>query len=101
MRTFFPVAEASQADYEALREASIAGTVLCDPAARRFSRAGLAGLVYSPITRPGFLALVIGLDRPAWSPYADPRVEALCAGYELLVSSADAGSGLVDVEQRS
>ena len=89
MRTFWPVAEAAQADYEALREAALAGTALCDAIAGRFERAGLAGLIVCPAARPVFTARLSGATRPPWTPYADPRVHALAAGYEVLVAVAD------------
>lgn len=89
MRVFWPVAEASQADYEALRAAAISGVAACDPAARRFARAGLAGLIVAPMARPGFLAVMAVVPRPAWSPYADPRADALAAGYGLLLGAAE------------
>lgn len=87
MRAFWPVGEAAQADYETLREAALAGTAVCHPSVRRFQRAGLAGLIVAPAARPIFVASVTGAARPPWSPYADPRVEALAAGYELLVAA--------------
>jgi hypothetical protein len=89
VRTFWPVGEAAQADYETLREAALAGMVVCEAAAGRFERAGLAGLIARPAARPVFVASVAGASRPAWTPYADPRGQALAAGYELLLVCAD------------
>ncbi|TMK42494.1 MAG: hypothetical protein E6G66_16265 [Actinobacteria bacterium] len=88
MRTFWPAAEAAQADYEALREAALRGTPLVGPAAARFERAGLAGLIKKPLARPVFTAVVSGATRPAWTPYQDPRTEAMIDIYELLVAAA-------------
>ena len=69
MRAFWPVGEAAQADYETLREAALAGMVICEAAAGRFERAGLAGLIARPAARPVFVASVAGASRPAWTPY--------------------------------
>ena len=67
MRSFWPVVEAAQADYEALREAA------------------LAGLVVRPTSTPVFTASMSGALRPRWTPYGDSRQEALAAGYALLL----------------
>ena len=90
MTTFWPVQEAAQADYETLREAALAGLALIGAAAGRFERAGLAGLVVSPAADPVFTAVITGATRPAWTPYADPRNEALAASYGLLLDAGDA-----------
>jgi hypothetical protein len=90
MRVFWPVGEAAQADYETLREAALAGVMCCDRAARRFERAGLAGLIVRPTAGPIFVASLMGAARPAWTPYADPREQALGAGYGLVLACADA-----------
>lgn len=86
---FWPIAEPSQADYEALREAVLAGGALDCLAAARFARRGLAGLIAWPSTEPVYTAAVVGAQRPAWTPYADPRLEVLAAGYELLLASSE------------
>jgi hypothetical protein len=86
---FWPPAEAAQADYETLRAAVLAGTPLADSAAARFSRGGLAALIARPVAAPVFVAIVQGAPRPAWTPHADPRLEALAAGYGLLLTDAD------------
>jgi hypothetical protein len=89
MRTFWPVQEAAQADYEALREAALAGLALIGVAAGRFERVGLAGLVVRPAADPVFTASLTGAVRPPWTPYVDPRAEALAAGYSLLLDALD------------
>lgn len=89
MRSFWPAAEAAQSDYEVLREAVLAGGQVLTMAAGRFERRGLAGLIAWPVSEPIFLARLAGADRPAWTPHADPRLEALAAGYELLLSVPD------------
>jgi hypothetical protein len=89
MRRFWPVCEAAQADYETLREAALAGMAAASPAATRFARAGLAGLIIRPVARPVFVASLTGASRPPWTPYDDPRTQALAAGYELLVAWAE------------
>jgi hypothetical protein len=56
-------------------------------AAARFARRGLAGLITWPDTEPVFRAELVGATRPAWTPYADPRVEVLAATYRLLLDT--------------
>ncbi|MBI4728254.1 MAG: hypothetical protein HY775_01940 [Acidobacteria bacterium] len=89
MSRFWPARETPQLDYEALREAAIAGVPLAGEAAARFEARGLAGLVCA---RPGeliFEAVLLGARRPAWTPYVDPRLDALAAGYALLLAHPD------------
>ena len=76
LRRFWPVGEAAQADYEALRVA-----------AARFARRGLAGLIAWPAAEPMFVATLVGATRPAWVPHHDPREEALAAGFSLLLAA--------------
>jgi hypothetical protein len=88
MRAFWPPAEGAQADYEALRTAVLAGTPLVGAAASRFGRGGLADLIARPVAEPVFVALLSGARRPAWTPYCDPRLEALVAGLGLVLTAA-------------
>ncbi len=89
MTRFWPPAEAAQADYEVLREAALAGAGLASPAATRFARVGLAGLIARPSAPAVFVASLAGAVRPAWTPYEDPRMLALADGYELLLVRAE------------
>jgi len=91
VREFWPPADAAQADYERLRAAVLAGAPAADAAAVRFARGGLAALVARPgaDSDPVFVAILRGASRPAWTPHADPRLEALAAGYVLLLADAD------------
>lgn len=84
MRSFWPVSEAAQADYETLRQAVLAGDETLSIAAGRFGRRGLAGLISWPDAEAVFAASVVGATRPAWTPHNDPRLDALAAGFELL-----------------
>lgn len=86
MRTFWPPAEGAQADYEALRAAVLAGTTPVGPAAARFLRDGMVGLLRRPNAQPVFVGSLRGAHRPAWSPHVDPRVVALAAGYRLVLT---------------
>jgi len=86
---FWPVGEPSQADYEALREAVLAGSPFECLAGARFARRGLAGLIVWPRTEPVYTATVLGAQRPPWTPYADPRLEVLAASYELILASSE------------
>jgi hypothetical protein len=84
-RRFWPLGEASQADYEALREAVLSGQQMQSLTAARFGRRGLAGLIAWPRAEPTYTAVVVGAERAPWTPYADARLDALAAGYELLL----------------
>jgi hypothetical protein len=88
MRALWPPGEAAQADYEALRAAALAGTVPADAAAARFARGGLAALIARPYAEPAFVAVLRGAPRAPWTAHADPRLEALAAGFGLLLAGA-------------
>jgi hypothetical protein len=83
---FWPIADSAQADYETLREAVLQGRPLQTLTAARFERRGLIGLIAWPATEPAFVATIEGAERPLWTPHADPRLDALAAGYELLLN---------------
>lgn len=87
IRQFWPVNEQSQADYETLREAVLSGKPLESLCAARFDRRGLAGLIAWPRAESAYAAVILGADRPPWTPYADPRIEALASSYELILSA--------------
>lgn len=89
MRALWPVGEAAQADYEALRDAALSGVGLASPTAARFARVGLVGLIVCPAARPAFVAALVGAVRPAWTPYEDPRSQALGAAYELVLMRSE------------
>ena len=89
MKRFWPVAEAAQSDYETLRAAVLAGVPLCSPAAARFTRAGLWGLIRRPAAEPMFLGSLIGGLRPPWSPHADPRLDALAESYGFVLAAGE------------
>lgn len=82
---FWPIGEAAQADYEVLRKAVLSGEAVHSLAAARFARRGLAGLIAWPVAEPIYTAVMLGAERPPWTPYADPRLEVLAAGYELIL----------------
>lgn len=87
--TFWPVAEPAQADYETLRRAVLGDRQVPSAlAAARFTRRGLAGLIRWPSAEPVYSASVVGAPRPAWSPHADPRLDALAAGFAVLLDAA-------------
>ena len=85
MRRFWPVGEAAQADYEALRAAELAGTPLASPAALRFARAGMGALIARPSSEPVFAGALVGAERRPWTPHEDPRLGVLRACYGLLL----------------
>ena len=86
---FWPVGEGAQTDYEALRGAVLRGDPLQTLAAARFRRRGLAGLIAWPVAEPVYAATVHGAPRMPWTPHADPRLDALAAGYELVLGLRD------------
>jgi hypothetical protein len=85
-RGFWPVGEAAQANYEQLRALALAGVPTLGASARRFERYGLWGLVASPEAAPAYVASFVGAQRPAWSPYQDPRELALGDGFQIIVA---------------
>jgi hypothetical protein len=88
-RELWPIGEAAQADYEALRAAALRGeSAQADLAAARFARRGLAGLIAWPTSDPDYLASLVGAERPRWSGHEDPREQALCEVYGLLLGAA-------------
>ena len=90
-RVFWPPAEAAQADYEMLRGCMLqAGCLPAGPAAARFARRGLAGLIAWPAAEPVFRAELARAARPPWTPDADPREQALAAAYQFLLGAAGA-----------
>ena len=86
-RSFWPVGEAAQADYEQLRSLTLAAVPALGIASRRCERYGLWGLIASPQAAPAYAASVVGAERPAWSPYEDPRVTALADGFHIIVAA--------------
>lgn len=98
VRSFWPPTESAQIDYETLRAHLLETDQLPDDlAAARFARRGLAGLITWPISEPIFVAELRGATRPAWSPHADPRLEALAVGYQLLLDIAVARPAAITV----
>ncbi len=88
-RSFWPPAEAAQADYEKLRAHLLSHGVLPDDlAAARFARRGLAGLITWPASEPVFAGELLGAARAPWNPHADERVSALAAGFQFLLEAA-------------
>ena len=84
---FWPAADPAQLDSERLREMALAGTLLIGSEAERFQRAGLAALIRRPSSNtPRLVATLVEVPRPRWSPYADPRLEALADAYGLLTT---------------
>ena len=92
-RRFGPVGEAAQADYEQLRSLALAAVPALGVASRRFERYGLWGLIASPQAALAYVASVEGAERPAWSPYEDPRATALADGYQIIVAAPAATLG--------
>ena len=90
--------EAAQADYEQLRGLALVGVPALGAAAARFERHGLWGLIASPQAAPAYVvASMVGAERPAWSPYQDPRELALADGFQIIV----AASAVTQPEERT
>jgi hypothetical protein len=90
-RSFWPPGEATQTDYETLRAHLLEHGCLPEGlAAARFARRGIAGLIAWPSAEPVFGGVLLGAAHPAWTPYTDPRVSALAAGYQFLLDAAPA-----------
>jgi hypothetical protein len=88
-RSFWPPLQAAQVDYETLRAHTLEHCGLsASPAAARFARRGLAGLIALPSAEPVFVAELLPATRPPWTPHHDPRVAALAEGYEFLLDLA-------------
>lgn len=85
MRTLWPVTDRIQAEYESLRALALADADLCGPSALRFAQQGLVGLIAWRRIESPFSVSLVGAQRPPWTPYADPRLDALAAVYEYLL----------------
>jgi hypothetical protein len=89
MMRFWPATDRAQLDYERLREMALAGTHLIGPEANRFHHGGLRALIRRPSsTAPHLIATLVEVPRPRWSPYLDPRLDALADAYALLGAAA-------------
>ena len=85
MMRFWPATDRAQLDYERLREMALAGTRLIGPEAERFQHGGVAALIRRPgSTAARLTATLVEVPRPRWSPYVDPRLDALADAYALL-----------------
>jgi hypothetical protein len=64
---------------------AVAGTRLIGPEAERFQHGGLAVLIRRPSCAASrMIATLVEVPRPRWSPYVDPRLDALADAYALL-----------------
>jgi len=92
-RRFWPVGEAAQANYEALRAHVLTTGATSDSLiAARFARRGVAGLIAWPSAEPVFDAALLGARRPPWTPHHDPRLDALADAFALLLDTGRAGA---------
>ena len=94
---FWPAVDPAQLDYERLREMALAGRLLAGPPAERFQRGGLMALIKKPTLTPFLTARLVEVPRPRWSPYVDPRLEALADAYALLTAVAPASLTLEEL----
>ena len=80
-------------DYKALRAHVLATGAAPDSLiAARFARRGLPGLIAWPSAEPVFDAVLLGAHRPPWTPHEDPRLDALAAGFALLLNTGGAAA---------
>ncbi len=89
MSRLWPISEAAQGDYETLRAAALTGGALIGPAAGRFETTGVWGLICRPSTEAVFTSQLLGAQRAAWTPYGDPRIDALADVYEFVLAAAN------------
>ena len=86
---FWPATDPVQLEYERLREMVLAGTRLLGPQAERFQHGGLVALIRRPDeAQPRLAATLVEVPRPPWSPYLDPRLDALADAYARLGAAA-------------
>jgi hypothetical protein len=85
MRTLWPVTDPIQAEYESLRALALADADLRGPPALRFAQQGLVGLIAWKRIESPFSMSLVGAQRPPWTPYTDPRLDALAELYEFLL----------------
>ncbi|MGH2363995.1 MAG: hypothetical protein ACRDHX_05005 [Chloroflexota bacterium] len=87
---FWPASDPAQLDYERLREMALAGMLLhgVHDDYARFQRNGLVALIRKlpPATSDYLMATLVEVPRPRWSPYVDPRLEALADAYDMLTA---------------
>jgi len=86
---FWPAIDPAQLDYERLRE--MAGGNAPGRTRRRSAskRGGLMALIKKPTSSAlPLIARLVEVPRPRWSPYVDPRLEALADAYALLAAAA-------------
>jgi hypothetical protein len=100
MMHFWPATDRAQLDYERLRELALAGTYLIGPEANRFQHGGLLGLIRRPSAdAPQLIATIVEVPRARWSPYLDPRLDALADAYALLEAVVRDSHQLLEVAQ--
>ena len=83
---FWPATDPAQLDYEHLRALALAGTLLVGPQAQRFQRGGLMALLQRSTIAPPLHVTLVEVPRPRWSPYTDPRLDALAEAYALVTA---------------
>ena len=79
---------------------ALAGTRLIGPEAERFQHGGLVALIRRPgAAAPRLVATLVEVPRPRWSPYLDPRLDALADAYALLGAAARDADQSLEVAQ--
>jgi hypothetical protein len=97
---FWPGTDPVQLEYERLREMALVGTRFIGPQAERFQHGGLVALIRKPgSAATGLIATLVEVPRPRWSPYVDPRLDALADAYALLGAVARDSDRSLEVVQ--
>ena len=97
---FWPAIDPVQLEYERLREMALVGVHLLGPEAERFQSGGLLALIRrSTSAEPHLIATLAAVPRPRWSPYVDPRLDALADAYALLGAVVRAADHSLEVAQ--
>jgi hypothetical protein len=99
MMHFWPATDRAQLDYERLREMALAGTSLIGPTANHFQHGGLLALIRRPSSvGPQLIATLVEVP-PRWSPYLDPRLDAVADAYALLEAAVRDSNQSLEVAQ--
>ena len=100
MMRFWPATDRAQLDYERLREMALVGASPIGPAANRFQHGGLLALIRWPsAAAPQLIATLVEVPRPRWSPYVDPRLDALADACALLEAAVRNSHQSLEVAQ--
>lgn len=81
------LADPAQNAYERLRAQVLLGEDLEADRMQGFHELGLAGLLLGPSRQTSWLVTVHGAKRPRWTPYEDPREQALVDTFAFVLAA--------------